>query len=142
LDDWPDLFASYRRLGQPDELRILCQHFVRLAEQQGAAFNGAPAAQMWADVGAVDLWLNEPGPAVECARRAVHCDPDNKNTRWFCCQALWTAGLSGEAEPHIRWCLQRSPNDATLLWMSRQVTAMRSAADNTVVAGTAMPVRR
>jgi predicted Zn-dependent protease len=96
---------------------------------------------MWADIGEVNLQVGAPEAAAECARRALRCAPDHKKTRMFCCAALCAAGLYEEAEPHIRWCLQRSPGDTTLQSLAQKSAEARHAGKVHVAAGPAATLR-
>lgn len=135
LDDWPELFAAYKNLGHQDELRVLCRHFVKLAEDRPTQCTGLPAARMWADIGMFNQSLQESAGAAECARRALRCSPDDKKTRFSCSVLLCAAGHFEEAEPHIRWCLQRMPNHPTLLKLEKQVAEARLQGSQRIAAG-------
>ncbi|MCE9554812.1 MAG: O-antigen ligase family protein [Planctomycetes bacterium] len=135
LDDWPELFAAYTNLGQQDELRILCRHFVKLAEEHPTQCAGLPAARMWTDIGMFNQSLQESAAAAECARRAMRCSPDDKKTRFTCSVLLCSAGQLEEAEPHVRWCLQRMPNHPTLLKLAKQVAEARLQSNQRIAAG-------
>jgi len=136
LDDWRELLFAYRRLADPNELRVLCQYYSHLAAQRPADFQGFSAALMWTDIGSIHLSLKETATAAECARRALHCDDDHQKIRLSCAMLLCAAEQWEEAEPHLRWCLQRMPNHAGLKKLAQQAAEARLSGSPRIATGT------
>lgn len=135
LDDWPELFSAYKNLGKQDELLVLCQHYVKLAEERPLQFAGYPAARMWSDIGFFNQSLEENEAAAECARRALRCMPEEKKIRYSCSVLLCAAGHYEEAEPHLRWCMQRMPSNSALQKLAQQAAEARLQGSQRVAAG-------
>jgi len=135
LDDWWELFSAYRKLADANELRVLCQYYATLAEQHPADFQGYPAAVMWSNIGNIRLMHKETAAAAECARRALRCDGDNRNIRINGAVLLSAAQQWDEAEPHIRWCLQRMPDHAGLQKLAKQAAEARLSGQERIATG-------
>ena len=84
------------------------------AESEAPAKNNADAANVWVE--AVELYnqLHDDAAALRCARNALQCDAGNYNAHYHLGLCLLGQSQFAEAESHLRWCLQRTPNDGTL----------------------------
>ena len=50
--------------------------------------------------------LHQSDLALQCARSALRCDPDNYDVRYHLAIILTDQEAWSEAEPHLFWCLQ------------------------------------
>ncbi|MGD9633454.1 MAG: O-antigen ligase family protein [Pirellulales bacterium] len=115
--DWRTLraiWAKYRELGTEVDLRNLVVYAQSVTERdagKGREFRPAYLwlfqAQMYSDVGQQDR-------ALACLNQAYIHDPHLYEVRRTLGFALQSAGKYAEAEPHLRWCLSRRPDDKAL----------------------------
>jgi hypothetical protein len=119
------LYSAYRKLADANELRVLSQYYAQRAQQRPAEFVGYPAAAMWCDIGNLNLAWKETAAAAECARRAVRCEKDHRKIRLTSAVLLSADQQWEEAEPHIRWCLQRMPENVQLQKLAQQAAEAR-----------------
>jgi len=135
LDDWGILASAYRKLENANELRVLSQYYANRAEQNPAEFVGYPAAAMWCDIGMINLSWKETAAAAECARRALRCEVDHRKIRLTSAMLLGADRQWEEAEPHIRWCLQRMPENKQVQNLAKQVAESRLGRRERIASG-------
>ncbi|MCE5303382.1 MAG: O-antigen ligase family protein [Planctomycetaceae bacterium] len=97
-----------------NRLTPLLQYSAEQARQEALSLKGGEAAIAWLDANDFYRRLRDADAALQCARNAAKCDPN-------CFQAHLRLGLDllgqqqfAEAEPHLRWCRQRRPNDQSI----------------------------
>jgi O-antigen ligase/tetratricopeptide (TPR) repeat protein len=109
-----EIWPQYRQYGSPHDLTEILAYASQAAQRETKQSNGvAPAfiwfwqASLYADVGNADQ-------ALECLTRAYRSNPHHYPIRYSLGKALQAAGRLNEAEPHVRWCLARRPEDKSL----------------------------
>jgi len=89
----------------------------RRAEQaqiEATAMHGTQAAPIWIEAQLLRGQLGDDAGALVCARNAVQCDSGNYDAHCQLASCLLRQQLFAEAESHLRWCLQRTPNDQAI----------------------------
>ena len=113
--DWTALRTLYFRAqqrGQPEQLVWLRRRCAEQAEADARLTRGEAAAELWNEARKFYAANQEGDRAFECAKNAVASDPNDFAARYGFGLALLEQGQPEEAESHLRWCLQRRPNDA------------------------------
>jgi tetratricopeptide (TPR) repeat protein len=115
--DWQTLrviWPQYRQFAPPEELSELLAYAIQAAQCETKRPEcNAPEhiwywqARLYADVG-------QANDAIECLQRAYKCNSHSYPIRYSLGKALLAAGRLNEAEPHVRWCLARRPEDKSL----------------------------
>ncbi len=116
-----EVWPPYRQFGSPQDLSEILTYAATAAQRETQKTRGiAPAtvwhwqASMYTDVGQAD-------EALECLTRANTANPHHYPIRYSLGKALLAAGRLSEAEPHVRWCLARRPEDK---WLNDAIAAI------------------
>ncbi|TWT77788.1 O-Antigen ligase [Posidoniimonas polymericola] len=121
--DWRFTFAAYefyRHRGNETDLRALAVHATKLAEQNQLTDTPRHAAVNYWQAATIHEQLGDLPRAVECAARAYEIEPRLFHIRRGLASALFRSERYDEADPHIRWCLARSPDDQSLRsWLEK-----------------------
>jgi len=119
------LAAAYARLGQADALAEVCQSAAQLLANGAVDIEPKKAAWVWLEIGEMYERLNEAERSVACAENAFRCDPNNEAVRYVLAKRLVRQAQYDRAEQHLRWCLQRRPNDQRLSRLAQQLVRLR-----------------
>jgi predicted Zn-dependent protease len=92
----------------------LVQYRADTAESEAAALNNADAAGIWIEAHQLHCQLHNDAKALRCARNALQCAPGEYNVHYQLGLCLLGQSQFAEAELHLRWCLQRTPDDPQL----------------------------
>ena len=103
--------AHYRQLDRPDELRLLWRHYARRTEQVARDLQGNEAAGLWVEAAGAHRAIDDLPQCIRCLRRAVRCDCLHYGARRALGIYLCDSKEYAEARQHLRWCLQRRPQD-------------------------------
>ena len=95
----------------PEQLVPLRRCWAEMAENEARTTKEPDSVGPWLESSRVYLQLNEATHALDCARHAVKSDPNNYPARYELAACLIEQKEFAEAETHLHWCLQRSPND-------------------------------
>jgi O-antigen ligase len=98
----------------PEQLRPLVRRRAEQAQLEAGAMRGAQAAPVWLEAQQLRSQLGDDARALRCARNAVQCDSGNYEAHCRLASCLLSQRLFAEAESHLRWCLQRRPDDQGL----------------------------
>lgn len=115
--DWQtlrDVWARYRQYGTDDDLRVLLSYAEGVTEQRVRQERADRAAIIWYWQSMMYADVGQPDKALACLQQADTCNPHDYTIRYALGQSLLAAGRYAEAEPHIRWCLARHPQNKTL----------------------------
>jgi thioredoxin-like negative regulator of GroEL len=80
--------------------------------------------------------LNEGPRALQCARSAIKSDPGNYQARYELALRLMERQQFAEAESHLHWCLQRTPDRQILQAKLKEALRGRLDAERRAAAGT------
>jgi len=97
-----------------ENLAPLARRLAEAAEAEAVADGGAAAVKSWLEAGYFYDQLGAGGDALRCAECAVRADAGNFEAHRRLALALLKIKSFAEAETHLRWCLQRAPNNKTL----------------------------
>jgi tetratricopeptide (TPR) repeat protein len=107
-----ELCARARGRGRPEQLVWLERRCAEQAESDAKLARGEDAARLWNEARQFHASIGDAARASECARSAVAADPSSFAARYGLGLTLLEQGHPDEAETHLRWCLQRRPNDS------------------------------
>lgn len=106
-------FKHYQLLGREDQLRVLADHALRAAHSDDGVATWL-RARRWQQAGQFQLDTGRPEKALECLEQAIAVDTTNYEYRRTLAGALFAAGRYEDADPHLRWCVARAPDDLVL----------------------------
>ena len=86
----------------------------RLTESEAVAQQGNHAAVLWLSAQNIHSSLGDGPRALDCARKAVQCDPHDYRARYRLALCLLEQKRYAEAESAFEWCRKRRPNDKNL----------------------------
>jgi O-antigen ligase/tetratricopeptide (TPR) repeat protein len=115
--DWRTLhevWTQYRKLGTPQDLAELLSYAAEVTPGEIGSERGTRPAYVWYWNAMMYADVERTGEALVCLERAYACDPHQYPIRFALAKALLAAGRMPEAEPHVRWCLARRPEDKRL----------------------------
>ncbi|TWT34008.1 O-Antigen ligase [Posidoniimonas corsicana] len=115
--DWRLTFAAYqfyKLRGEESDLHALATHALQCAELNEQTELPNRAAHNWWQAATIHQELGDTGQAVRCAEQAYRLRPACFYIRRGLAAALFRAERLEEADPHIRWCLARQPDDSAL----------------------------
>jgi len=95
-------------------LTPLMTYRVQKVEAEAAEMNACKAVSLWIEAQCLHCQMHNDADALRCARQAVRGDAGNYEARSLLASRLVEQGKYSEAETHLRWCLQRKPNDANV----------------------------
>jgi predicted Zn-dependent protease len=131
--DWHTLrqiWAQYRTMGGTQDLPHLLSYAENATREEVAKPKGMAPATVWYWQARLFADLSRDAEALECLRRALASDPHQYSIRYALAQALLAAQQFAEAEPHVRWCLARRPEEIglrkALVTISKQRLASRN----------------
>jgi tetratricopeptide (TPR) repeat protein len=116
--DWSTLrsvWTRYHRFGNEQDQQTLVDYAAEVTKRQVQEKSGAVPpeyilrwqASMYTDIG-------RSAEALRCLEQAYNLNPHMYAIRLSLANALIHAKRYAEAEPHVRWCLARHPEDKTL----------------------------
>jgi tetratricopeptide (TPR) repeat protein len=129
--DWHtlrEIWARYRQ--QPQELAELVDYAAKVTERDAHGQNGISPAYIWSWQASMYRDLHQKEPALTCLKHAYECDQHIYSIRFDLGYALKDAGKYLEAEPHLRWCLARRPENKGLSAAILEIAKLRTAERN------------
>jgi O-antigen ligase/tetratricopeptide (TPR) repeat protein len=134
--DWRtlrEIWARYRRLGQPQDCSDVIVYAAQITQRDVQSKTGIPPVYIWQWQASMYADVHAEDRALVCLQQAYQCDPHVYSVRQSLGFALKDLGRYSEAEPHLRWCLARRPENkqlsAALVEISKQRLAQRDAAE-------------
>jgi hypothetical protein len=113
--DWKTLravWSHYHAAGtSADDLQSLAQYADLAAARETPSLPAAAQAEVWLALGLMQLELQANDAALANFARAAAADPMHYNVRRTLGMTLAQAERWVDAEPHLRWCLSRRPDD-------------------------------
>jgi tetratricopeptide (TPR) repeat protein len=133
--DWRTLrevWARYRLLGQPQDQADLVVYSAQVTQRELHAKDGIPPVYLWLWQASMYQDMQQPVEALACLEQAYQCDPRVFRVRQLLGFALKNVGRYSEAEPHLRWCMARRPENksfnAALLEINKLRISQRTVA--------------
>ena len=115
--DWQTLLPiwyRYRQLGQPQDWNDLVTYSYQAAERETPTQISKNAANIWHWQATMFSDLGHADQALICLERAYEANPRDYEVRKTLGRALMDDGQVAQAEPHLRWCLSRHPENKQL----------------------------
>jgi tetratricopeptide (TPR) repeat protein len=128
--DWRtlrEIWARYRDQGQPQDLADLIAYATQLGQGEAGGGQAIPPVYGWLWQALMHEDLGQHDQALACLERAYQCDQHVFGVRLKLGFALKDAGRYSEAEPHLRWCLARRPENKDLSIALLDITKQRVA---------------
>jgi tetratricopeptide (TPR) repeat protein len=132
--DWRTLrevWAQYRKHGGPHDLADLLSYAAEVTPKEIDDHGGPRPAYVWYWNSTLYSDVGRTADALACLERAYACDPHQYSIRYALAKSLLASGRLPEAEPHVRWCLARRPEDKrltdALVTISKHRLASRAA---------------
>ena len=104
----------------PEQLAPLASYRAQRAEIEAPTLENTEAATVWLEAQQLHSQLGDDDAALRCVGNALQCDPGNYNAHYQSALCLLKQGMFAEAESHVRWCLQRTPNDQAVANLLRE----------------------
>lgn len=132
LSTFGTIWAQYRVTGRPQDAADLLSYAEELTTRELARDDGLRPAVVWYRQSVLYADVGRDADALRCLETAHASDPNQFAVRAALSDALIRTGRLIEAEPHVRWCLARRPENkrlqAALSTISRHRFAARSTA--------------
>jgi O-antigen ligase/tetratricopeptide (TPR) repeat protein len=128
--DWRtlrEIWPQYRQLGSPHDLSEILAYAATAAQRETDKDRGIPAATVWHVQASLHTDVAQADEALACLRRAYAANPHHYPIRYSLGKALLASGRLNEAEPHVRWCLARRPDDKGLADAIQAISRQRFA---------------
>ena len=133
--DWHtlrEIWSRYRQSGSDQDVRDLLAYATKVTDRDVREQNDIPPACIWLWQASMYSDVGRSSDAVACLEQAYRLNPQFFDARFALGRALLDTRRFAEAEPHIRWCLARRPENkflkAALLEVSKQRFSERDAA--------------
>lgn len=123
------LDSKYTDLLVGDSLANFLQYYLRVGERTAGELGEAEAAPLWAEMNGIYKRLGQPDKSLRCLRRAAAGRPDDVQIRSTLAFRLFDEQQYAEAEMHLKWCLQRHPDDDQLNSLLNAALRRRAESD-------------
>ena len=108
------LDAKYGQALSADALEPLLRYYLKVGQATAGRLGEEEAAPLWAELADIHKRMAEPAKALKCLRRAAAGRPNDYSLRFTLATRLCDEREFAEAEMHLKWCLQRHPEDEQL----------------------------
>jgi tetratricopeptide (TPR) repeat protein len=116
-----EIWPQYRQFGSPDDLSTILSYASQASQREVENSHGIPPATVWHWQASLHNDVGQTDEALMCLNRANAANPHHYQIRYALGKALLAAGRLNEAEPHMRWCLARRPEDK---WLGEAIGAI------------------
>jgi tetratricopeptide (TPR) repeat protein len=126
--DWSTLrhfWSRYRQFGKSQDLNDLVTYAEQVTLRQVKEEGGPAPAYIWLYQAQMLTDVDRPADALSCLEQAHRLAPHLYPVRNALSRALMTAGRISEAEPHVRWCLARQPDNTNLKALLLEINKQR-----------------
>jgi tetratricopeptide (TPR) repeat protein len=103
-----------------ETLAALARCRAEKAESEAARLSPVEGAAVWLEAQRLYGQLGDDAAASRCIGNALRCDLGNYDAHYQGAQFLLKQGRFAEALSHVRWCLQRTPDNPVLADMLRE----------------------
>ncbi len=115
--DWTTMrqvWRSFYPVSSEPDLKVFLQYAEAVAQWQTEQLDSRQGAHVWHVLSTMQLQLQRQQASLASSERAYRLDPTNYPARRALAHALVEAGRYQEAQPHLRWCLARKPDNLGL----------------------------
>lgn len=115
--DWltlPYVWQRYRLLGNTNDWRILVQYGLTIAKRDCPDQTPYQAARIWHALASMQREIGDLDGVLSSYQQAYRVAPNIYWVRRELGRSLVRAGYYQEAEPHLRWCQSRHPEEEQL----------------------------
>ncbi len=115
--DWHTLhyvWQHYRQLGSEADWQTIAQYATTIAQRDGPSLSPNEAAAIWRSLAGMYKELGHFNGVLHCYQQAYRVAPTLYSVRRELGRTFLQLNLYPQAEPHLRWCLTRRPEDAAL----------------------------
>ncbi len=112
------LERRYRPIAPAEQMVALRRAYVAALEADVAEAERREQTELWLEAMVLHRRLDAPGQALECARKALRCDPNDLRVHEGLARCFVNLEQFAEAREHLDWCLRRKPGDPRLLELS------------------------
>ena len=130
------LYTTCAKRCRPEQLTTLLRDWAEKAEQEARTKQDSAAAALWLEAQGLYAQLNEGPRALQCARSATKSDPGNYPARYQLALRLMEQQQFAEAESHLHWCMQRTPDKPPVQAKLKEALRGRLDAERNAAAGT------
>jgi tetratricopeptide (TPR) repeat protein len=116
-----EIWPQYRQFGSPDDLAAILAYASQAAQRETEKEHGIPPATLWHAQASMHMDVGQTTEALSCLNRAYAANPHNYQIRYSLGKTLLAAGRPNEAEPHVRWCMARRPEDK---WLGEAIASI------------------
>lgn len=120
-----EIWAAYLAKGRQEDLQSLITYAAQVTERDARANSSFRPAPLWLYQAQLHADFHQQDRALACLNQAYALDPQLYDVRRALGFAQQAAGNYAEAEPHLRWCLARRPNDKALTAAVRELSKLR-----------------
>jgi len=101
----------YRKVGDDLQYRAILEYHRQLADEMLPTMTGETASQLCLELFDVQRQLGDSTAACRALERGIELAPNDFAMRSALGSYLAEREQYAEAEPHLRWCVERRPND-------------------------------
>jgi tetratricopeptide (TPR) repeat protein len=115
--DWRtlgEIWGQYKKTSQSAELEEVLSYAEAETRRETVEPGGTPPVYVWYWQSQLYSDAGRKQESLDCLQRAYACDPRQYAVRRALARALQANQNYSEAEPHVRWCLARTPSDKSL----------------------------
>jgi tetratricopeptide (TPR) repeat protein len=116
---------QYRKLNRSEDLRLLLGVRAEMAARDAAGLRGDKALQTWLSAASAYRELGQYDACVRCLEQAMQWGRSDYAVRYQLATCLFEAHRYSEAEEHLAWCQQRTPDKPLLRPMLEKVVGDR-----------------
>ncbi|MCG8448234.1 MAG: O-antigen ligase family protein [Pirellulales bacterium] len=119
------IWRNYRQYGNEKDWEILLRYAESITPQECAEKSAHFAARIWYSLARIQRDVHQDEAALTSMQKACELSPGDYTLRRELSTQLVQAQRYSQAEPHLRWCLARRPDDVPVRNQLIQVTKSR-----------------
>lgn len=121
-------FEAYQQRDVEQDRLVLADYAMVAAQEAEDTASPALASYYWWQAGMIKASLEDWEATIECVQRANQLNPSQLHIRRGLANALFQGERYDEADPHVRWCVARRPDDKTMRLRLEQLAKRRAKA--------------
>lgn len=125
LPDWEYLYDQFRATSTPEQIDRFCDYFVAATERDIERYRGKEVGRRWIILRELHAKAGRREEALKYSRKAIETLPTDRQVRLALGEDLVKLEQFAEAEDHLRWCVQREPENPQVKRLLEQATIGR-----------------